>query len=884
MFLRILNEKEVTMELKYRCIKVLGDREVTEHLGKTMWDINMGFVPRIQSMQSSGWTPGVLTTLDVSHHCLTEFHVAPFVNLEVLNLSHNEISTLRRTGLVRLTKLRVLDLSYNKLLKVKKLDPIRWLRSLRSLNVLGNLFNTQDASAADAAHLRLIYITRNLPGSNYSPGLVELNGHAVLPGHKVAALKKYGTFRSGELDALLFRLALCYTVGHRQVRSPGYLRGLVRLNLAGFGLRAVALAGMPALEVLDVSRNRLAELDGLERLTRLRVLDVSGNEKLTGKEIIRCLACCNTLEAFSYGDVKKLEKASDAVLSALLDHNPHLFLINGHPLTVAERVELYSHKRQNSNTGNNAIKNNGNDTFDVEDYRFDLAVCMSLAKGRLRDYTPEAVNPDIILNVGRKTGGKGDKSTAARGEVRKLYLCEAGFSPARAPAVAAAGFTGLRKLSLRGNKLASVAGLGLEGLGRLEVLDLSQNRLQDGAAELAQLFSTVLPTLRAVAIRDNPPLEKACGGMPRLHILAKMGVGVLDPGYHLRVLDTPITINDVVSAFSVVLKTPAAECASIRFKNALAFRGAWDGALDAALQPFPNRAQRIPLGRVVYLNLQRCHLAAVQLGALGALRYLVLDHNKIADAAAAFGGEGTRVPGLRTLDVRSNLITNAGAFARYVAEHFPGLRALGIANNPCAGPSQKAAAECRRKVIAAFAERYARTPALNFHNLDDVPVTFEEVARAAGGSLGHEELLNAAVSFNVRPYTEVIPVGAAVDELDLAGCGLQRLPLGKVTMISLKKITRLSLEGNALDDKALLESGLLKLESLTSLDISSNRIVKRETVRTILKKLIRIKWLWVSPNPCMGGSGDRDTRSDAVNFLKKSAAIKNIVIDEGVLF
>ena len=306
------------------------------------------------------------------------------------------------------------------------------------------------------------------------------------------------------------------------------------------------------------------------------------------------------------------------------------------------------------------------------------------------------------------------------------------------------------------------------------------------------------------------------------------------------------------------------------------------GALDAALRPFPAGGAALPAARVVYLNLQRCKLTALPLGALPALRHLVADHNRIADAAAAFGADLRAHTELRSLDVRANAIANAAAFARYAAERFPGLRALGLAGNPCAGPSPKAAAECRRRVVAAFAERFPRTPALRFHNLDDVPLTFEEVARAGG--LAGDELLAAAVSFNLRPYARRLAVGEAVDELDLAGCGLPRLPLAKISMVSLAAITRLSLEGNALDDRALLESGLTKLATLTCLDISSNRIVKRETVRTVVKKLTKLKKLWVTPNPCMGRSGDSASRIEAIVMFTKAAAIGSIVIDEGVIF
>jgi len=56
--------------------------------------------------------------------------------------------------------------------------------------------------------------------------------------------------------------------GHRELRT---------LGLAGNALEKIALAGLPRLEQLDVSRNRLRTLDGLADLPALEKFDASGN-------------------------------------------------------------------------------------------------------------------------------------------------------------------------------------------------------------------------------------------------------------------------------------------------------------------------------------------------------------------------------------------------------------------------------------------------------------------------------------------------------------------------------------------------------------------------------------------------------------------------------
>lgn len=91
--------------------------------------------------------------------------LSALVQLEQLDLSHNEIWSLKHSGLERLERLESLDLSHNKISNVSHFMYLASLHQLKSLAVRGNAF----VSTFGELNLRLV-------STNMFSGLEVLDG------------------------------------------------------------------------------------------------------------------------------------------------------------------------------------------------------------------------------------------------------------------------------------------------------------------------------------------------------------------------------------------------------------------------------------------------------------------------------------------------------------------------------------------------------------------------------------------------------------------------------------------------------------------------------------------------------------------------------------
>lgn len=176
----------------------------------------------------------------------------------------------------------------------------------------------------------VIYITRNLPGTNRSTGIVELDGNPISADERVAAVQ---LLSKNKVDPQIFRwnLALMDYYGHRQVRSPDFLSQVKHLKLSNCNLSAVDLRGRFSIEVLDLSGNNLETVLGLDELPRLRFLNLSGNPELKLQETLTSLKDAVLLEQVSFCVMEEGHKRNpdsrkyrNKVLVALLMNNPDL--------------------------------------------------------------------------------------------------------------------------------------------------------------------------------------------------------------------------------------------------------------------------------------------------------------------------------------------------------------------------------------------------------------------------------------------------------------------------------------------------------------------------------------------------------------------------------
>jgi Leucine-rich repeat (LRR) protein len=73
----------------------------------------------LSTMQS--WDPESLTKISFSNMKLTQFHIGTLVNLEELDLSHNQVTTLLGTGIEQSSHLKKFNISHNRIVSKRQL-------------------------------------------------------------------------------------------------------------------------------------------------------------------------------------------------------------------------------------------------------------------------------------------------------------------------------------------------------------------------------------------------------------------------------------------------------------------------------------------------------------------------------------------------------------------------------------------------------------------------------------------------------------------------------------------------------------------------------------------------------------------------------------------
>lgn len=94
-------------------------------------------------------------------------------------------------------------------------------------------------------------------------------------------------------------------------------------------LLPAAISKLTKLELLDVSHNRLKQIDQIAFMPNLRILNITGNAMLT--KLPNQLTTCDSLtdivldaELILYPPTDVIERGTDAILKYLLEHNgPH---------------------------------------------------------------------------------------------------------------------------------------------------------------------------------------------------------------------------------------------------------------------------------------------------------------------------------------------------------------------------------------------------------------------------------------------------------------------------------------------------------------------------------------------------------------------------------
>lgn len=796
--LELLNEQPIAPAMRAGCIAALGS--IPGGPGLYRWDLSLCSVPQVKEMARAGapFRPELLTKLVLSGQELTEFHVGQLTKLEYLDLSKNHLTELRGAGLERCSRLVSLNLSDNLLHYRESLDVLACLPSLLKLWLTGNKLDSNYPHWA-------IFACRNLKGSNRHVGLVELDGMQVTIDAKMQAQKSCGDATETtpeELGKLRWKLSIITVFGHAQIRNFSYMQSLRVARLAGLGLSYADLSLFSGkLEVLDLSGNNLGPgLDGLEKLTGLKVLNVAENPKIKLKPIMEILSkgahrhlisVCFAVDKTPEHKRKTIRSSyRNKVFRQLIPCCPRLEMLDGRYISVGERVEALIAAKVS--------------TPEVEKYRFNLAVVLS-SKAQL----PQTfVAADI-------------EALAASPEVRKAqsltrFMRSAGL---QAEFCNLAPFELLEELDLSSNQIVDPRLMGLQLLKNLHALDLSDNKINLNHKEVAD-FIDGMPALIAVSLVGNPCMMSGEDRSLVLHCLKSMRQPTARPS--LRVLNTEITIDERMAVCTS--GNPAADEGlelSIRYAYCLLFRAPTEKRFWQNIQ---------------ILDFRNCSLSVLDLGGFTSLRVLLLRGNRIHSMNSLQGLVDLRA--LHTLDVRDNELTDLDQVGSAVSA-LPNLQTVGLAGN-------KFTVQPYREKFIRMIQPLWKNLRYPLGNIDGQELSVLEICNAATAVEPKAIVPNKALfRFRIALMRKCPPQSFEnISELRLENCGLTA-----INFYDFGRITRLSLAFNDLKSSAIGEGGIEQLTELRALDLSYNLIKNRKPIKKILSKLEYLEAFWVSPNP-----------------------------------
>ena len=794
--LAVLNGKPISVELRCRCLDLLGSRAYHADREFYRWDLCLCRVPAVARMRTRApytWQPAALTKLILADQGLECLHVGALVGLTLLHVPNNRIRTLAGAGLEQLAALADLDVSNNLLVDRADLAVLQHLPALRTLALAGN--NLPPDYLADT-----LFHTRNLAGTNRSTGLVTLNGVRVTLEMRVHAMahvasrienkakkspstvarkdkskskskrkdkdkgKKEDDGAKGDEDEKTdedeaeddeeedegkkrehlfspskyhWNLALMQTFGHVQMRAEDFVARVVDVDMCGLGLTYANFSRFVAVRALRLARNDLAVVHGLGALAQLEHLDLLDNARLDVAAVAAELSATTTLRALALGVTAPTGSSRHVARAehrrALID----AYAFRNPRLAFVDgrplSVPEYADALHRADPARTPD--------DLQRYRLALAVAVGHDARALPAFTPESVVAAIA--VGASTHESITGAVTRLDRLNGLGLAqppEAGFF---------AAFARLRVLNLARNGLTDLAALGLAGLAHLRALDVSHNRIATPLAALAATLDA-LPALQAVALRGNPALA-ARDARPRLLALLR---GVRDPARPLRVVDREITLDERLAAIAAATGTTEPDAVA---RLCTAF---------ALLHVVPAGAPAY--GAVGVLDLRALALATLDVAPFRALHTLLLRGNHFArislDACPATsphspaGDPPSQHPqgpeeeeslglwglgactALTALDLRDNRLASLDAVAGAVAR-LARLQAVGVAGNAFRG--LRAAPGSRRHRALVRPALLARLPALwtapgcALGRVDDAPITVAEIVDAAAASTAH---------------------------------------------------------------------------------------------------------------------------------------------------
>ena len=621
----------------------------------------------------------------------------------------------------------------------------------------------------------------------------------------------------------------------------------------------------------------------------------------------------------------------------IIGNNPLCYL-NGRRVCIADRLRAYQYKLMHYKGADKSVQQEvppsgvqmdlrGTDCLELEEYLAHLVLITSVSKHCICS-TAGASNGchhaarDVATPThsgGARRAVKGAGEGAGKGEGEGERLCQHwaanfvmaldivpglhydptcvvelsdthGFGLTAAPlAKALPLFCNLRRLNLSRNRIATLCGLGLEGMVHLQVLDVSSNAVRDRIRNLGATLDA-LPRLVALMLRNNPCMRTRAERMRLMQAMTSLG----DVSCSLRYIDTAITMAERVQAWAQASARSPVQLEMLKQKALL------------NLSTPPETA----LSSLVELDLSSRSLRALHgelLTPLVRLRRLMLQDNNLTSLVAA---QLYRLTSLQALDLRRNALTDADDVLQ-MAISLSNLQELGVGGNPWrplsqisipepftgqadeeggsegdegeasarGGSSAARGPDMHRLLLAALSGRYSQDPHYPLRFIDDEQIAIPHIVRACGGGA---QAAGSKLAFDLtvaRQMQDCVSLGVLAHDArihELRQLDLSNRELSWVDFSRMPMLTQLFLQHNHLSDEALAAGALLQITCLQHIDLSFNRIESASLVGEIVAaghKSRSLLSITISHNPCFPSTNLYEHR---VGFLAAMSVVASV--------
>ncbi|CEO96342.1 hypothetical protein PBRA_005013, partial [Plasmodiophora brassicae] len=751
------------------------------------WDVFLNALEQLPDMAkpefADEFAPGAITEMNLANCGLTLVSLYSFVNLTTLVLKNNMLTSIEKCGFEKLQMLKRLDLSNNLLEKS---------RNYNNLNVLAALSSLQDLRLVGNKGLKtyktnVIFITRHLPGTNRAIGLLTLDDEEISVEDRVAAIATIG--KKKDAQAARWRLNLIKEFGHQQVVTVDHFESKVlALSLNNRFFDKIDVGKFVNVRILNLSNNNLSSVDGLQLLTLLRVVDISGNPSLNVSGTLKQLRDFNFLERVS---IARSEAKVDAnhirnLLQTLIPKNKRLSVLEGKCIDFLDRMACF------------AKLNKKNKKVDIELYRANVALltCATPLVGRSYDYD------DVFPGKQYKPGDVTSIEQVSHYELKAVSLSE---------------FANVKVVNLSHNALVGLPA-GLSALQQLVRLDLRSNKINVPLAQIAQVADT-LSLLELLYLRGNPIMRTTQDRLKLISLISRMK----QVECNLRVIDTEVSLDERVDSW-IASGGAVDQAETLRYRAAI----------------FQRVKKGVAPNEVLDLNLSGTNISIVSLKGFINMQRLTLRSNRLAKL---LGADIEKMTNLRVLDVRDNRISNVQDITSVVSQ-LPELTFLGLSGN--VGLS----ANYRAEFIANCAHFTRVQNKLIF--LDDAEVSIGEIMRSVRGVTEEFRFDLAVHRRSAPPvetvhFDRVVPIPERHEmlQLDLTGCELKFLDLSDFSSLH-----TLRLGNNLIETSALGEAALSNCKELRHLYLGNNQLAKIPKIVQIVSKLKHLATLDIVGNPC----------------------------------